>query len=122
MISEYDGHDALFIAERISVGGGHLHIDTVLEKNEFEGVTYNMTSGWIDSKQKVRGSAPNRRSGRAARACAYAPMLVLAALLSLMVVVAVQCCQLEPGPKHTLVTLHHRTHDAIQGKPIQGPL
>lgn len=57
--SEYDGHNALFTAERVSVGGGHLRIDTVLESNTLDGILYNMTSGWIDSQQKV-----NQTKGR----------------------------------------------------------
>jgi beta-glucanase (GH16 family) len=57
--SQYDGHDALFIAERVSVGGGHLRIDTVLESNTLDGILYNMTSGWIDTQQKV-----NQTKGR----------------------------------------------------------
>jgi beta-glucanase (GH16 family) len=57
--SEYDGHDALFTAERVSVGGGHLRIDTVLESNTLDGILYNMTSGWLDTQQKV-----NQTKGR----------------------------------------------------------
>jgi len=53
VISQYDGHDALFVADRVRVGGGHLAIDTVLETHVFDGVTYNMTSGWVDSQHKV---------------------------------------------------------------------
>ena len=59
VISQYDGHDALFIADRVAVAGGHLAIETVLESNTFDGVLYNMSSGWVDSKQKV-----NQTKGR----------------------------------------------------------
>jgi len=60
VISEYDGHDALFIADRVSVFGGSLHIDTVYAPGTvFNGVAYNMTSGWIDSQHKV-----NQTKGR----------------------------------------------------------
>ena len=59
VISQYDGHDALFIADRVAVADGHLAITTVLETNVFDGVTYNFTSGWLDSQQKV-----NRSIGR----------------------------------------------------------
>ena len=59
IISTYDGHDALFIADRVRVGGGQLAIDTVLETHVFDGVTFNFTSGWIDSQQKV-----NQTKGR----------------------------------------------------------
>ena len=62
-ISQYDGHDALFIKERVMVAGGYLAITTVNEANTLDGVSYNFTSGWIDSKQKVNQSllaAPTR--------------------------------------------------------------
>ncbi len=52
VISKYDGHDALFIADRVSVSGGSLVITTVHEQNNFSGTLYNFTSGWIDSQHK----------------------------------------------------------------------
>jgi beta-glucanase (GH16 family) len=59
IVSQYDGHDALFIAERVHVRDGHLAIDPVLENNTLDGVSYAMTSGWIDTQQKV-----NQTKGR----------------------------------------------------------
>ena len=56
VISKYDGHDALFLAERVEVAGGYLAITTVHEPAELDGDSYNFTSGWIDSKQKVNQS------------------------------------------------------------------
>jgi beta-glucanase (GH16 family) len=56
VISRYDGHDALFIPERVSVHGGYLAISTVHETNSLDGQNYNFTSGWIDSQQKVNQS------------------------------------------------------------------
>ncbi len=56
VISKYDGHDALFLAERVNVAGGYLAITTVHEPAELDGDRYNFTSGWIDSKQKVNQS------------------------------------------------------------------
>lgn len=52
IVSEYDGHDALFIADRVSVGGGFLTLTTMFDPREFNGISYNMTSGWIDSAGK----------------------------------------------------------------------
>jgi hypothetical protein len=52
-ISRYDGHDALFIADNVAVSDGNLVITTAYAPNTvFENVSYNMTSGWIDSKGK----------------------------------------------------------------------
>lgn len=59
VISQNDGHDSLFTAERVSVANGQLRIDTVLETNVFQGVQYNFTSAWIDSQHKV-----NQTKGR----------------------------------------------------------
>jgi hypothetical protein len=56
VVSQYDGHDALFIADRVAVGGGVLSISTVWEPQEFNGIHYNLTSGWIDTEQKVNQS------------------------------------------------------------------
>lgn len=53
VISEYDGHDALFIADRVSVSEGNLVITTVLDPRSFNGVDYNMTSGWIDTQNTM---------------------------------------------------------------------
>ena len=64
IVSEYDGHDALFTAERVAVADSALVITTVWQPTTFEGVSYNMTSGWIDSKGKrnqVRALCPRRR-------------------------------------------------------------
>lgn len=52
VVSEYDGHDALFIADRVTVADGNLVLTTVWDPQEFNGVQYNMTSGWVDSQQK----------------------------------------------------------------------
>jgi len=52
VVSQYDGHDALFIADRVTVSNGNLVLTTVWDPQEFNGVHYNMTSGWIDSQQK----------------------------------------------------------------------
>ena len=52
VVSQYDGHDALFIADRVAVRGGNLVITTAWDPHTFDGVTYNMTSGWVDSKGK----------------------------------------------------------------------
>ena len=70
IVSEYDGHDALFIADRVAVGDGHLTITTVREPVTFNNVAYNFTSGWLDSKAKrnqtkVRGGG----AGRCLRSC-----------------------------------------------------
>jgi hypothetical protein len=56
VISKYDGHDALFLADRVAVRGGYLAITTVHEPAQLDGDSYNFTSGWIDSKQKVNQS------------------------------------------------------------------
>lgn len=53
IISQYDGHDALFVADRVAVSNGTLVITTVLDPQTFNGVHYNMTSGWIDTQGKV---------------------------------------------------------------------
>jgi beta-glucanase (GH16 family) len=53
VISEFDGHDALFVENAISVGGGVLTITTAWDPQEFNGVHYNFTSGWVDSQQKI---------------------------------------------------------------------
>lgn len=53
VVSQYDGHDALFVADRVAVANGSLVITTVLEPSTFNGVHYNFTSGWIDSQGKV---------------------------------------------------------------------
>jgi beta-glucanase (GH16 family) len=52
VISEYDGHAALFTAERVTVANGSLVLTTVWDPQEFAGVRYNMTSGWVDSQHK----------------------------------------------------------------------
>jgi beta-glucanase (GH16 family) len=52
-ISEYDGHDALFVKERVSVANSNLIIETILEPQVYNGVSYNMTSGWVDTKGLV---------------------------------------------------------------------
>ena len=52
IVSQYDGHDALFIADRVTVGNGKLSISTVFEPTTFNNVNYNFTSGWIDGQQK----------------------------------------------------------------------
>ena len=44
-------HTHLF--QNVRVTAGALEITTVLAQNTLDGVTYNMTSGWIDSQQKV---------------------------------------------------------------------
>ena len=56
VVSRYDGHDALFIPERVRVRDGHLAITTVHEPSVLDGQAYNFTSGWIDSQQKVNRS------------------------------------------------------------------
>jgi beta-glucanase (GH16 family) len=43
----------MFIADRVSVGGGTLVITTGWDPRELNGVKYNFTSGWIDSQHKV---------------------------------------------------------------------
>lgn len=53
IISRYDGHDALFIDDRVAVRNGSLVITTVMEQTNYQGVLYNFTSGWIDGQQKV---------------------------------------------------------------------
>jgi len=50
--SQYDGHDALFIPERVYVSGGNLVITTVLDPRFVDGIHYNMTSGWVDTQGK----------------------------------------------------------------------
>lgn len=52
IVSKYDGHDALFTADMVSVSDGNLVITTVMQTNTWAGTTYNFTSGWIDSQQK----------------------------------------------------------------------
>lgn len=59
IISQYDGHDALFIADRVAVSNGSLVITTTYEPTIFNGVHYNMTSGWLDTKGTV-----NQTGGR----------------------------------------------------------
>jgi beta-glucanase (GH16 family) len=56
VVSQYDGHDALFVADMVSVNNGILSITTAWAPQEFNGVHYNMTSGWIDTQQKVNQS------------------------------------------------------------------
>jgi beta-glucanase (GH16 family) len=53
VISEYDGHDALFIADRVAVRDGSLVITTGWDPRDLNNVHYNFTSGWIDSQHKV---------------------------------------------------------------------
>lgn len=46
--SEYDGHDALFVADAVSIRNGTLVITTTYAPNTvFNQVVYNMTSGWL---------------------------------------------------------------------------
>ena len=52
VVSQYDGHDALFIADRVSVGGGLLTLTTVWDPRSLDGVSYNFTSAWVDSQHK----------------------------------------------------------------------
>lgn len=57
--SQYDGHDAWFVADAVAVSSGHLSITAWLEPQTHGGVNYNMSSGWIDSQQKF-----NQTNGR----------------------------------------------------------
>ena len=57
IISQYDGHDALFVTEAITVKDGSLQITTTYNPQVFNGVHYNMTSGWIDSQKKRNQTA-----------------------------------------------------------------
>ena len=51
--SQYDGHDAMFVADNVAVSDGNLIITTYYAPNStLNGVTYNMLSGWIDTEQK----------------------------------------------------------------------
>ena len=52
IVSQYDGHDAMFIADRITVSNGSLVITTGWDPRELNGVSYNFTSGWVDSQHK----------------------------------------------------------------------
>lgn len=52
VISQYDGHSALFIADRVTVADGALVITTVYDPRTLDGVAYNFTSGWVDSQHK----------------------------------------------------------------------
>lgn len=52
VVSKYDGHDALFIADRVAVADGKLVITTAWDPHSFDGVQYNLTSGWVDSQGK----------------------------------------------------------------------
>lgn len=56
--SEYDGHDAFFLADNVKVFNGSLVITTNYFPMTYEGIPYNMTSGWIDSQQKVNQTIP----------------------------------------------------------------
>jgi beta-glucanase (GH16 family) len=50
--SQYDGHDAMFIADRVSVKDGALVMTTMWDPRTLDGVNYNFTSAWVDSKGK----------------------------------------------------------------------
>lgn len=52
VVSQYDGHAAMFIADRISVSNGSLKITTAWDPRVLDGVSYNFTSGWVDSQHK----------------------------------------------------------------------
>jgi beta-glucanase (GH16 family) len=52
IISQYDGHSALFIADRVTVSDGALVITTMYDPRTLDGVAYNFTSGWVDSQHK----------------------------------------------------------------------
>jgi len=52
IVSQYDGHDAMFIADRVSVKDGALIMTTMYDPHTLDGISYNFTSAWIDSKQK----------------------------------------------------------------------
>lgn len=52
VISRYDGHEALFIADRVTVSDGALVITTMYDPRELNGNSYNFTSGWVDSQHK----------------------------------------------------------------------
>jgi beta-glucanase (GH16 family) len=52
VISQYDGHAAMFIADRVAVADGNLVITTTWDPRVLDGVHYNFTSGWVDSQHK----------------------------------------------------------------------
>lgn len=54
--SQYDGHNALFIADRVAVSNGTLQITTAYDPRTLNGVKFNFTSGWIDSQGKRLGN------------------------------------------------------------------
>ena len=52
IVSQYDGHAAMFIADRVAVANGSLVITTAYDPRTLDGVSYNFTSGWVDSQHK----------------------------------------------------------------------
>jgi beta-glucanase (GH16 family) len=52
IVSQYDGHAAMFIADRVAVANGNLVITTAYDPRTLDGVSYNFTSGWVDSQHK----------------------------------------------------------------------
>lgn len=54
--SQYDGHDALFVLDAVSVSQGNLAITTWLHPQKVNGILYNFASGWIDTQGKVSQS------------------------------------------------------------------
>ena len=51
-MSEYDGHDTMFITDRVAVANGSLVLTTAWDPRTLDGVSYNFTSGWVDSQHK----------------------------------------------------------------------
>jgi beta-glucanase (GH16 family) len=50
--SQYDGHDAVYLAENIEVANGSLVISTAWAPQTLNGVAYNFSSGWVDTQGK----------------------------------------------------------------------
>jgi beta-glucanase (GH16 family) len=50
--SQYDGHSAMFISDRVAVKDGTLVLTTMWDPRTLNGVDYNFTSAWVDSQHK----------------------------------------------------------------------
>jgi len=50
--SQYDGHDAVYLAENIEVANSSLVISTAWAPQTLNGVAYNFSSGWVDTQGK----------------------------------------------------------------------
>lgn len=50
--SQYDGHDAVYLASNVAVANGSLVINTAWAPQTLNGIAYNFSSGWVDTQGK----------------------------------------------------------------------